>query len=90
METITSDTELFSEAVTMKRKNKKNTTLIRKQQTKNVNVNTNKINRTFLVGPSFSGKTYLALKFFSRMSDRDIYKIIKSPLEQYSNSKIKI
>ena len=47
-------------------------------------------NRTLLVGPSFSGKTYLMLKILSRMSDRDIYIITKSPPEQYSNSKIKI
>ena len=47
-------------------------------------------NRTLLVGPSFSGKTYLLLKILSRISDRDIYKINKSPPEQYTNSKIKI
>ena len=46
-------------------------------------------NRTLLVGPSFSGKTYLMLKILSRMSDRDIYIITKSPPEQYINSKIK-
>ena len=49
-----------------------------------------KNNRTLLVGPSFSGKTYLMLKIFSRISDRDIYIITKSPPEQYTNSKIKI
>ena len=48
------------------------------------------INRTLLVGPSFSGKTYLMLKILSRTSDRDIYIITKSTPEQYSNSKIKI
>ena len=54
-------------------------------------VNTNNINnRTLLVGPSFSGKTYLMLKILSRISNRDIYIITKSPPEQYSNSKIKI
>ena len=47
-------------------------------------------NRTLLVGPSFSGKTYLMLKILSRISDRDIYIITKSPPEQYINSKIKI
>ena len=47
-------------------------------------------NRTLLVGPSFSGETYLMLKILSRMSDRDIYIITKSPPEQYTNSKIKI
>ena len=30
------------------------------------------------------------LKIFSRMPDRDIYIIVKSPPEQYTNSKIKI
>ena len=60
------------------------------------NVNTPKqskfenINRTLLVGPSFSGKTYLMLKILSRITDRDIYIITKSPPEQYTNSKIKI
>ena len=47
-------------------------------------------NRTLLVGPSFSGKTYLMLKILSRIPDRDIYIITKSPPEQYINSKIKI
>ena len=50
----------------------------------------NNNNRTLLVGPSFSGKTYLMLKILSRISDRDIYIITKSPLEQYTKSKIKI
>ena len=50
----------------------------------------NNNNRTLLVGPSFSGKTYLMLKILSRISDRDIYIITKSPPEQYTNSKIKI
>ena len=52
--------------------------------------NDNNNNRTLLVGPSFSGKTYLMLKILSRISDRDIYIITKSPPEQYTNSKIKI
>ena len=43
--------------------------------------------RTLLIGPSFSGKTYLMLKILSRMSDRDIYKSTKSPPEEYTNSK---
>ena len=47
-------------------------------------------NRTLLVGPSFSGETYLMLKILSRISDRDIHIITKSPPEQYTNSKIKI
>ena len=50
----------------------------------------NNNNRTLLVGPSFSGKTYWMLKILSRMIDRDIYIITKSPPEQYINSKIKI
>ena len=50
----------------------------------------NNNNRTLLVGPSFSGKTYLMLKILSRIPDRDIYIISKSPPEQYINSKIKI
>ena len=50
----------------------------------------NNNNRTLLVGPSFSGKTYLMLKILSRIPDRDIYIITKSPPEQYINSKIKI
>ena len=47
-------------------------------------------NRTLLVGPSFSGKTYLMLKILSRLPDRDTYIITRSLPEQYSNSKIKI
>ena len=44
-----------------------------------------------MVGPSFLGKTFLMLKILSRIPpDPDIYKIDKSPPEQYSNSKIKI
>ena len=39
-------------------------------------------NRTLLVGPSFSGKTYLMLKILSRIPNRDIYIITKSPPEQ--------
>ena len=54
------------------------------------NGNNNNNNRTLLVGPSFSGKTYLMLKILSRISDRDIYIITKSSPEQYTNSKIKI
>ena len=58
------------------------------QQPKIENGNNN--NRTLLVGPSFSGKTYLMLKTLSRTPNRDIYIITKSPPEQYTNSKIKI
>ena len=70
-----------------KRKNNlvQNEITISHQQPKTENEN----NRTLLVGPSFSGKTYLMLKTLSRMPDRDIYIITKSPPEQYTNSKIK-
>ena len=57
------------------------------QQPKTENYNNN---RTLLLGPSFSGKTHLMLKIVSRISDKDIYIITKSPPEQYTNSKIKI
>ena len=67
-----------------KRKNK----LI--QQPKIENGNDINNNRTLLVGSTFAGETYLMLKILSRMIDRDIYIITKSPPEQYTNSKIKI
>ena len=54
------------------------------------NVNTNNNNRTLLVGPSFSGKTYLMLQILSRISDRDIYITTESPPEHFSNFKIKV
>ena len=62
-----------------KRKNNIDT-LIQNQQLKIDNVNNN--NRTLLIGPSFSGKTYLMLKTLSRIPDQDIYIITKSPPEQ--------
>ena len=68
-----------------KKKKRKNNLI---QQPKLENDNNN--NRTLLVGPSFSGKTYLMLKVLSRIPYRDIYIITKSPPEQYTNSKIKI
>ena len=71
------------------KKKRKNKITISYQQPIIENRNSNN-NRTLLVGPSFSGKTYLMLKIFSRMPDRDIYIITKSPPEQYANSKIKI
>ena len=46
--------------------------------------------RTLLVGPSFSGKTHLILKILSRIPNRDIYIITKSPPEQYTDSEMKI
>ena len=60
------------------------------QQTKTEHDNNNYNNRTILVGPSFSGETYLMLTILSRIANRDIYIITKSPPEQYSNSKIRI
>ena len=74
------------------RNKKKNRTIVSYQQPKieNGNNNNNNNNRTLLVGPSFSGKTYLMLKIFSRKPDRDIYIITESPPEQCSNSKIKV
>ena len=74
-----------------KRKNNlvQNEITISHQQPKFENGNNNNNNRTLLTGPSFSGKTYLMLKTLSRIPDRDIYIITKSPPEQYTNSKIK-
>ena len=43
-----------------------------------------------MVGCSFAGKTHLILKILSRIPNRDIYIIAKSPPDQYSNSKIEI
>ena len=70
-----------------KKKKRKNNLI---QQPKIENENDINNNRTLLVGPSFSGKTYLMLKILSRIPNRDIYIITKSPPEQYTNSKIKI
>ena len=60
------------------------------QQPKIENGNDINNNRTLVVGCSFAGKVHLMLKILSRMIDRDIYIITKSPPEQYTNSKIKI
>ena len=43
-----------------------------------------------MVGPSFSGKTYLLLKILSRRPVPENYVSTKSPPEQYSISKIQI
>ena len=59
-------------------KKKRKNNLIQQPKIENDNNN----NRTLLVGPSFSGKTYLMLKILSRMLDRDVYIITKSPPEQ--------
>ena len=72
------------------RNKRKNRTIVSYQQPKIENGNNNNNNRTLLVGPSFSGKTYLMLKMLSRKPDRDVYIITDSPPEQYSNSKIKV
>ena len=72
-----------------KKKRKNKITISHQQQPIFENGNKNN-NRTLLVGPSFSGKTYLMLKILSRISDRDICIITKSTLEQYTNSKFKI
>ena len=71
------------------KKKRKNKITISHQQPIKENGNNNN-NRTLLIGPSFSGKTYLMLNLLSRIPDRDIYIITKSPTEQYTNSKIKI
>ena len=56
-----------------KRKNNINTLPPNKINTpQQPKIENNNNNRTFLVGPSFSGKTYLMLKILSRISDRDI------------------
>ena len=68
---------------------RKNKTTVSHQQPEIENDNNSNINRTLLVGPSFSSKTYLKLKILSRIPARDIYIITKSPPEHCSNSKIK-
>ena len=65
-------------------------TTVSYQQPKTENGNNKNNNRTLLVGPSFSCKTYLMFKISSRIPDRDVYIITKSPEEEYSNSKTKI
>ena len=73
-----------------KSENNNNITLIQNQQTKIDIVNINNNNWTTLVRPSFSGETYLVLKNFSRLPDRYIYIIIKSPPEKHSDCKTKM
>ena len=60
------------------RRKNNNNTLIQNQQPEIDNVNTNKNNRPLLVGPSFSGETYLMFKNLSRIPNRDFYTISKS------------
>ena len=69
-------------------KKKRKNNLIQQPKTENGNDINN--NRTLLIGPSFSGKSYLMLKILSQIPDREIYIITKTPPEQYTNSKIKI
>ena len=75
-----------------KRKNINNNTLIRNQPPKTDNFNENNSDRsTILFRPSFSGKFYLMLKFLSRILNRDIHIITKSPPDstQTQESKLK-
>ena len=72
------------------KKKRKNKITISHRQPIIENGTNNNNNRTLLVGPTFSGKTYLMLELLSRIPNRDIYIITKSPPEQYSNSKIRI
>ena len=46
--------------------------------------------RTLNVGPSSSGKIHIMPKYLSRIPNRGIYVITKSPPEHYSNSLSKI
>ena len=66
-----------------------NKTTASHKQLKINNVYNYRSNRTLLIGPSFSDKTYLILKFLSRIPNRDIYSFTKSPSEHYSDSKNK-
>ena len=77
-----------------RRKNKNNTLIQNEnispqEQRKIGKVNTNKNNRTLLVGPGFLGKLYRLLKIHSRTPDEDFYIITKSSPELCSKSKIK-
>ena len=65
-------------------------TLIQNQQPKIEKVNTNNNNRTLLVGPSFSVKTYFLSKILSPIPDRDNCIVTKSQPEENSDFKIKI
>ena len=81
-------TKWLTTHIDRRHRNESNSVVLEKRKIENgININ-NK--RTLLVGPSFSFKTYLMLKTFSRIASRDIYIITKSPPEQYSNSKINI
>ena len=68
---------------------RKSKTIVSYQQPKIEKSKNKNNNLTLLVGPSFSGKTYLMLKILSRIPNRDIYIVTKSPPEQYANSEIK-
>ena len=78
------DRTIFKNCYNEKKRKNKNIILIQNQQPESDNAKTNNNNRTLLVGPSFSGKTYLMLKFLSRIPpDQDKYIITKEPPEQY-------
>ena len=49
-----------------------------------------KNNRTLVVCAIGSRKTYLMLKILSRICDKDIYKLTKSPPDEYFISKTEI
>ena len=85
------DRTVCKDCYNKKKRNSNNKTLIQNHQPKIEKVNKNNNNNRILsVGPPFSGKTYLKLIIVSRIPDRDIYVINKSPPEQNSYSKIKI
>ena len=73
----------------LKRKKNNNNTLIQNQQPKIDKISTKKINGTFLVGTSFSGKTYFLLRILSGLPDRDTYSTTKTTPEQYLTSQVK-
>ena len=47
-------------------------------------------NRSLIVAPIFSGKSYLLLNILSEMIDRDSFIFTKSPLQHYSDFKIEM
>ena len=57
--------------------NESSSSILEKPKIENVNINND--NRTILVRPIFSGRTYLLLKNFSRLRDQDKKIITKSP-----------
>ena len=67
--------------------NELNSTVLENQKSIMVTIT---ITKTLLLGPSFSGETYIMLKNLLRKPDRDKNIISKMPPKQYSNSKTKI